>query len=114
MSVKKIRFFFLSASLLLFFLSCATGQYMSLKGSDNADALGIVKTTFSISGSFRYRRAINNQAYMNLLAEAQKEYPDVIDVRDITWAIGKSDTANNNYEYTAIGKVVRRAQDSAK
>ena len=108
MNGKRIRFFILSPVLLVFLLSCATGQYMSMRSSEKADALGIVKTDFSITGSFRYRRAINSLAYMNLLAEAQKEYSGGIDVRDITWAIGKSDTANNNFEYTAIGTVIRK------
>jgi len=106
MNAKKIRFIILSLVLIGSLLSCATGQYMGLRNNEKAEVLGIVKTTFSITGSFRYRRAINSQAYMNLLEEAQKEYPGVVDVRDITWAIGKSDTANNNFEYTAIGKVV--------
>ena len=107
MNGKKIRFFFLSLVLVASLLSCATGQYMGLRSNENADVLGIVRTTFSISGAFRYRRAINSQAYMNLLNEAQKEYSGVVDVRDITWAVGSSDTANNNYEYTAIGKVIK-------
>ena len=108
MKSMKILRWFLMIAVLACLLSCATGQYMGLKNSDDAEVLGIVSTTFSITGSFRYRRAINSQAYMNLLTEAQKEYPGVVDVRDITWAIGKSDTANNNYEYTAIGKAVRQ------
>ena len=110
MKTKKITGCFLLMILFACLLSCATGQYMNLKNSDNAEVMGIVSTTFSITGSFRYRRAINSQAYMNLLTEAQKEYSGVIDIRDITWAIGKSDTANNNYEYTAIGKVIRQSR----
>ena len=108
MKGKKILgcFFFLALVVSLF--SCATGQYMNMRGNENAEVLGIVKTDFGITGSFRYRRAINNQAYMNLLAEAQKEYSGVVDICDIKWAIGKSDTANNNYEYTAIGKVIKK------
>jgi hypothetical protein len=43
------------------------------------------------------------------LAEAQNKYPDInIDIRDIAWAIGQGDAANNNYEYTAIGKVIKK------
>jgi len=89
-------------------MSCTTGQYMTVKSVDNAEILGIIQTSFSITGAFRYRSVINTQAYMHLLAEAQKEYDGIIDVQDITWAIGKSDTVNNNYEYTAVGKVVRK------
>ena len=108
MNGKKIRVFILSLTVVVSLLSCATGQYMSMRGNEKADSLGIVKADFSITGAFRYRRAINNQAYMNLLAEAQKEYSGPIDIRDITWAIGKSDAANNNFEYTAIGTVIRK------
>ena len=90
-----------------FFSSCVTGQYMELKQSEQTDVLGTVQSTFNVTGSFRYRKIINTQAYITLLTEAQKQYPDVnIDIRDISWVIGQSDTANNNYEYTAIGKVV--------
>ncbi|MCL2067098.1 MAG: hypothetical protein FWG99_06500 [Treponema sp.] len=88
-------------------MSCTTGQYMTLKSSENAEVLGTVQATFNVTGSFRYRKVINNQAYMHLLAAAQKEYQGVIDIRDIRWAIGQSDSANNNYEYTAVGKVIK-------
>jgi len=101
---------FLAIVLTGLFISCTTGEYMTLKSNENAEILGIVQTTFIINGSFRYRRVINNQAYMHLLAEAQKEYSGVIDIRDITWAIGKGDSANNNYEYTATGRVIRLSQ----
>ena len=89
------------------FTSCTTGEYLPLKDIANIDILGIIYATFNITGAFRYRSVINTQAYMHLLAEAQKIYSDVIDVGDITWAIGKSDAANNNYEYTAVGKAYR-------
>jgi hypothetical protein len=80
---------------------------MKSSNNENMEILGIVQTSFVITGSFRYRSVINNQAYIHLLAEAQKEYSEVIDIRDITWTIGSS-LENNNYEYTAIGKVVRK------
>jgi len=105
---KKIRFLVLSSVLAFSLLSCVTGNYMNLRNSEKADTLGMVKTTFDVTGAFRYRRVINNLAYMNLLDEAQKEYSGIIDIRDISWAIGKSDTANNNFEYAAIGTVIRK------
>ena len=89
------------------FISCTTGQYMTLKNNENVEVLGTIQTTFNVTSSFRYRKVINNQAYMHLLAAAQKEYAGNIDIRDITWVIGPSDTANNNYEYTAVGKVIK-------
>jgi hypothetical protein len=89
-------------------MSCATGQYMSLRSSENAQVLGVVQSTFAITGSYRYRSAINTQAYISLMAEAQKKYPDTnIDIRDISWAIGKQDTTTNNFEYSALGKVIK-------
>ena len=88
--------------------SCTTGQYMALSRNENAEILGTISTEFTITGSFRYKSVINTQAYIHLLAEAQKEYPGNIDIRDISWAIGGSDTANNNYQYNAIGKVIRK------
>jgi hypothetical protein len=42
------------------------------------------------------------------LAEAQKEYSGNIDIRDITWVIGEGSAPDNNYTYTAMGKVIRR------
>ena len=108
MNKKKIFSCFFLSVLVVSLFSCATGQYMNMRSNENTEVLGLVKTDFIITGSFRYRRAINSQAYMNLLAEAQKEYAGVIDIRDITWAIGKADSPNNNYEYTAIGTVIKR------
>jgi hypothetical protein len=71
--------------------------------------LGTVKTIFIVTGSFRYRSVINTQAYINLLVEAEKKYPDIlVDVRDISWAIGEGDSANNNYVYNATGKVIKK------
>jgi hypothetical protein len=89
-------------------VSCVTGDYMAMKSKEQADVLGTVQSTFIITGAFRYRRVINRQAYISLLAEAQNKYPDfIVDVRDISWAIGQGDAPNNNYEYSAIGKVIR-------
>jgi hypothetical protein len=80
---------------------------MSLRSSENAQTLGSVQSTFAITGSYRYRSAINMQAYISLLAEAQEKYPDAnIDIRDISWVIGKQDTTTNNFEYSATGKVI--------
>ena len=91
------------------FVSCVTGDYLVIKPSENVEVLGIVRTTFNVSGSFRYRSTINRHAYISLMAEAQGQYPEIIvDVRDISWAIGKGDTSNNNYEYSAIGKVIKK------
>ena len=88
---------------------CVTGDYMPMKPSENVEVLGIVQTTFNVTGSFRYRSTINKNAYISLMAEAQKKYPEIIvDIRDISWVIGKGDTSNNNYEYSAIGKVIKK------
>jgi len=88
-------------------VSCVTGDYMAMKSSEHAEVLGVVQATFNITGSYRYRRTINMNAYLALMAEAQKQYPGVIvDIRDISWAIGQGDSANNNFEYSAIGKVI--------
>jgi hypothetical protein len=87
--------------------SCVTGQYMEIKSTENPDILGTVQSTFVINSSFRYRSVINRQAYISLLAEAQKIFPDDnVDIRDISWAIGKQ-LDSPNYEYTAFGKVIR-------
>ena len=89
-------------------ISCATGHYMELSKQDSAEVFGTVYSSFKITGAFRYRNTINRQAYITLLAEAQNKYPDMnIDIRDITWAVGQSDTANNNYEYTATGRIIK-------
>jgi hypothetical protein len=109
MGGKKIRFCFVSWVVGVLLFSCATGNYMSLKDNEQVEILGTVQTTFTVTGSFRYRSVINTQAYINLLAEAQTKYPNVIvDVRDIVWAIGQGDAANNNYVYTATGKVIKK------
>jgi hypothetical protein len=105
----KIKFRFFSFILLAGLLvSCTTGQYLEMKPLEHVEVLGTVQAVFYVSGAFRYRNAINRQAYIALQAEAQKKYPDdIIDIRDIIWAIGSVDAANNNYEYSAAGKVIR-------
>jgi len=104
----KVRYgFFLLAASVGLLVSCATGQYMRLKQGENADVLTSVQSTFVINGAFRYRAAINRQAYITLLAEAQKKYPDArIDIRDISWVIGRQ-LDPTNYEYLALGKVIK-------
>jgi hypothetical protein len=87
--------------------ACVSGQYMKIKSTENPDILGTVQSTFVINSSFRYRSVINRQAYINLLAEAQKIFPDDnVDIQDISWVIGKQ-LDSPNYEYTALGKVIR-------
>jgi len=89
-------------------LSCTTGNHMVMKPSEQAEILGTVQSTFHVTGSFRYRNVINQQAYISLLAEAQRQHPDIlVDIRDILWAIGGGDAANNTYEYSATGKVIK-------
>ena len=105
---KKIVGCFLTSVLVALLFSCTTGNYLTLKSSERVEILGTVHTTFVVTGSFRYKSVINNQAYINLLAEAQKEYSGNIDIRDITWVIGEGSAADNNYTYTAMGKVIRR------
>lgn len=108
MTGKKIGVGFLTVALVALLFSCTTGSYMTLKNSETVEILGTVHTTFAVTGAFRYRSVINNQAYINLLAEAQKEYSGNIDIRDITWVIGEGSAPDNNYTYTAMGKVIRR------
>jgi len=106
----KVKFEILSVILITGLLvSCVTGDYMAMKPSENVEVLGIVQTTFNVTGSFRYRSTINRHAYISLMAEAQRQYPEInIDIRDISWAIGKGDASNNNYEYSAIGRVTKK------
>jgi hypothetical protein len=43
------------------------------------------------------------------LAEAEKKYPDIlVDIRDISWAIGGGDSAYNIYVYNVTGKVIKK------
>ena len=94
---------------IVFFLaSCTTGQYLALGKNENTEILGTVSAEFPVTGSFRYKKVINTQAYIHLMAAAEEKYSGNIDVRDITWVIGQGDAANNNYLYTAIGKVIRK------
>jgi len=106
--MKRKPEFFLAVLLIVLLASCATGKYMEMKPAERTEILGTVQTVFYISGSYRYRSTVNTQAYISLLAEAQIKYPDYnVDIRDIIWAIGKGDPSGNNYEYTAIGKVIK-------
>jgi len=107
MKIKSGLFYLVLFAVIACLFSCVTGQYMSLSKNENAEILGTVSTVFRVTGSFRYKKVINTQAYMSLLAEAQKVYPGNIDVKDITWVIGEGDSENNNYRYTAVGKVIR-------
>ena len=106
----KVKFEILAGFIITGLLvSCVTGDYMAMKSSESIEVLGIVQTTFNVTGAFRYRSTINRHAYISLMAEAQRQYPGIIlDIRDITWAIGKGDASNNNYEYSAIGKVIKK------
>ena len=108
--MNKKRFFGCLVLLVLIgsLFSCTTGQYMTIRRGENEEILGTINADFTITGSFRYRKVINTQAYIHLMAEAQKVYEGNIEVQDISWAIGEGDSANNNYRYTAIGKVVRK------
>jgi len=107
--VMKTKLSIISMVVLVFLMvSCATGEYMTMKPSEQTNVLGNVQSSFYVTGAFRYRSTINKQAYISLMAEAQNKYPDFnIDIRDISWVIGKADAANNNYEYVAIGKVIK-------
>jgi hypothetical protein len=103
--MKKNIFFV--AILAIMMMSCVTGQYMRLEPSREVHIIGNIQSAFIITGGFRYRSVINEQAYISLLAEAQRKYPDInVDIRDISWVIGKQ-TDPNNYEYTALGKIIR-------
>ena len=106
--MKKKLGFFSIIILTCLLVSCATtGEYMPQRASEQVEVPGIVQSTFFINGGFRYRSTVNRQAYITLLTEAQNKYPDInVDIRDISWAIGTLDYANN-YEYTAIGKVIQ-------
>jgi len=108
MNSRKIFGCFVLSALIVSLFSCTTGQYMTLHKGEDVEILGSISTDFLITGSFRYKKVINTQAYFHLLAEAQKTYSGNIDVRDISWVIGEGDSVNNNYQYTAIGKVVRQ------
>ena len=108
MKAKKILFCLVLSVLFAGLYSCTTGQYMTLSRNENPEILGTVSTDFTITGSFRYRKVINTQAYIHLMEDAQKEYQGSIDVRNISWAIGGGEASNNNYQYTAIGTVIRK------
>jgi hypothetical protein len=83
--------------------SCVTqGQYKPASASDNAAVAGTVSASFTTSSISK--EAVNSQAYIALMVEAQKTHDGNIDIRDITWVIGKSDGPNR--EYAAIGKVI--------
>jgi hypothetical protein len=104
-SMRKSIFLF--AILAVMMMSCVTGQYKKLQPSGKADVIGSIQSTFIITGGFRYRSVINEQAYMSLLAEAQKKYPDInVDIRDVSWVIGRQ-IDPNNYEYSALGKIIK-------
>lgn len=109
MNGKKIGLWLFTAVFIVSLFSCTTGNYMTVKSNEKAEVLGNVQATFFVTGAFRYRKVINTQAYINLLTAAQEKFPDVIvDIRDITWAIGQGDSANNNYVYVAAGKAVAK------
>jgi hypothetical protein len=89
--------------------SCVTqGQYKPANASDNAAVVGTVSASFITSSISK--DAVNSQAYIALMAEAQKTYSGNIDIRDITWVIGKTDEQNR--EYAAIGKVTRTGPEN--
>jgi hypothetical protein len=89
--------------------SCVTqGQFKPASASDDAAVVGTVSASFTTSSISK--EAVNSQAYIALMAEAQKTYSGNIDIRDITWVVGQSD--GQNREYAAIGKVIRTGPEN--
>ena len=89
--------------------SCASsGHYMAL--SNNEMVVGTVQSDFIVRSSFfslkSVKDAVNTQAYIHLLEEANKKYDGNFDVRDIVWVTGKS-VDNENTQVSATGKVVK-------
>ena len=66
--------------------SCATGPYKPSGPDDKV--IGSVRATFE-AGPRNSKRFYNEHAYTALLEAAQKEHKGNIDIRDITWTMGK-------------------------
>jgi len=90
-------------------VSCASsGQYMPL--SNNEAVIGTVQSDFVVRSSLFFlpsaKDAVNTQAYIHLLEEANKKFNGNFDIRDIVWVTGRS-VDNENTEISATGKVVQ-------
>jgi hypothetical protein len=110
MKIEKKLVWVLMVSLIMgLAVSCAsTGQYMAL--SKDETVIGHVESTFMVRSSLFFLQSakdtVNTQAYIHLMEEAGKRYPDNIDIRDIVWVTGQS-VDNQNTEVSATGKVVQ-------
>ena len=55
----KVKFGILAGFIITGLLaSCVTGDYMAMKPSENVEVLGIVQTTFNVTGAFRDRKSV--------------------------------------------------------
>lgn len=85
----------------------AENPYKPLRRLQNATVIGTVQANFedhSVYDNDRYITKHNEMAYNVLLATARRDYSGAIDIVDITWV--RTGYNNNNYIYSASGKVV--------
>ena len=89
--------------------SCASsGQYMTL--STDETVIGTVQANFAVRSTALMSKsgkdAVNMQSYIHLMSTAGKQFPGIIDIRDIVWVTGKT-VDHENTEISATGKVIQ-------
>jgi len=86
-----------------FCASTAWAQKVYKPSNSNDNIIGSVQTVFIASGT---RKAMDEAAYIALLSAAKQEYQGNIDIRDVTWVVGKKNQSTGSYEFNANGKVI--------
>ncbi|GHV50927.1 hypothetical protein AGMMS49579_05330 [Spirochaetia bacterium] len=72
--------------------------------------IGNVHVSFVAPDTWFTKDAINTQAYIKLLDEAEKKFPGDVDIRDIIWTTGMV-VKWPNKEIFATGRVIRLNQE---
>jgi TolB-like protein len=90
--------------LIFFCTSTLWAQKVYKPSNQNDNIIGSVQTTFEAIAGLGSK--VNEAAYIALLEMAKKEYQGNIDIRDITWVMGKKAKGYGMYEFSSNGKVI--------
>lgn len=107
--MKRIFIIFFVMVVIMLMISCASiGQFMPSLSTDAV--IGNVHVSFVAPDTWFTKDAINTQAYIKLLDEAEKKFPGDVDIRDIIWTTGMV-VKWPNKEIFATGRVIRLNQE---
>jgi hypothetical protein len=107
--MKKYVFRVVLGLIFVFCTSTLLAQNLYKPLGSNENVIGAITAKFEAIGvnpNYAAGRAlVNEPAYIALLEAAKKEYQGNIDVRDVSWVLGKR-VKGGTFEYSASGKVI--------